>query len=76
MRVRLVILAVVLVLGGALVEGPAVGTAPPGFTIFAASDLAFAFREMIPRFEQAAGVKVTLVLGSTGGAAAVGGAGC
>jgi molybdate transport system substrate-binding protein len=69
MRVRLVILAVVVVLGGALVGSPAVaapGTAPPSFTIFAASDLAFAFREMIPRFEQAAGVKVTLVLGSTG----------
>ena len=42
------------------------GAAPPTLTVFAAADLAFAFRELIPRFEQAAGVKVTLVLGSTG----------
>lgn len=69
MRVRLVILTVVVVLGGALVGSPAAaapGSAPPILTIFAASDLAFAFRDLIPRFEPAAGVKVTLVLGSTG----------
>lgn len=35
-------------------------------TVFAASDLTFAFRELVPRFEKAHGVKVTLVLGSTG----------
>jgi molybdate transport system substrate-binding protein len=40
--------------------------APSTLTVFAASDLAFAFRELIPHFERAAGVKVTLVLGSTG----------
>jgi molybdate transport system substrate-binding protein len=34
--------------------------------VFAASDLAFAFKEIVPRFEQARGAKVTLVLGSTG----------
>lgn len=38
----------------------------PALTVFAASDLAFAFKEIVPRFEQALGVKVTLVLGSTG----------
>ena len=35
-------------------------------TVFAAADLAFAFREIVPEFERALGVKVTLVLGSTG----------
>lgn len=35
-------------------------------TVFAASDLTFAFRELVPRFERAQGVRVTLVLGSTG----------
>jgi molybdate transport system substrate-binding protein len=41
-------------------------SAQPTITVFAASDLAFAFKEIVPRFEQALGVKVTLVLGSTG----------
>lgn len=40
--------------------------AAPALTVFAASDLAFAFRELVPRFEKARGVTVTLVLGSTG----------
>jgi len=40
--------------------------APPTLTVFAAADLAFAFRELTPRFEQATGARVTLVLGSTG----------
>src|SRR2546428_1463352 len=35
-------------------------------SVFGASDLALAFREIVPRFERALGVKVTLVLGSTG----------
>jgi molybdate transport system substrate-binding protein len=39
---------------------------PPALTVFAASDLAFAFKELVPRFEQVSGVEVTLVLGSTG----------
>jgi molybdate transport system substrate-binding protein len=38
----------------------------PELTIYGASDLTFAFKELAPRFEQAVGVKVTLVLGSTG----------
>jgi molybdate transport system substrate-binding protein len=46
----------------------AVGAAqpPPVLTVFAASDLALAFQEIMPRFERAFGVKVALVLGSTG----------
>lgn len=69
MRVRFVILAMAMVLVGALVGSAAAaapGTSPPVLTIFAAADLAFAFRDLVPRFEQAAGVTVTLVLGSTG----------
>ena len=34
--------------------------------VYAAADLAFAFKEIIPLFEKAAGAKVNLVLGSTG----------
>lgn len=45
---------------------PGSGQEVPSLTVFAAADLAFAFRELVPRFEQAAGAKVTLVLGSTG----------
>lgn len=45
---------------------PTAGQGVPSLTVFAAADLAFAFRELVPRFEQAAGAKVTLVLGSTG----------
>jgi len=40
--------------------------ADPTLTVFAAADLAFAFDELVPRFERVAGAKVTLVLGSTG----------
>jgi molybdate transport system substrate-binding protein len=39
---------------------------PPTLTVFAAADLAFALRDLVPRFEKAVGVKVALVLGSTG----------
>jgi molybdate transport system substrate-binding protein len=39
---------------------------PPALTVFAASDLALAFREIGPRFETARGAKLTLVFGSTG----------
>src|SRR3989304_32698 len=35
-------------------------------TFFPAADLAFAFRELAPRFEGATGVRGTLVFGSTG----------
>jgi molybdate transport system substrate-binding protein len=39
---------------------------PPTLTVFAASDLTFALKELAPVFEQAMKVKVTLVFGSTG----------
>jgi molybdate transport system substrate-binding protein len=39
---------------------------PPALTVFAASDLALAFREIGPRFAQAHGATPTLVFGSTG----------
>ncbi|MBI3454662.1 MAG: molybdate ABC transporter substrate-binding protein [Candidatus Rokubacteria bacterium] len=55
----LALLGVWLGLGGS-------AAAAPTLTVFAASDLVFAFREIVPRFEAAHGVKVTLVLGSTG----------
>ena len=50
----------------ALGPGWAPAAEPPSLTVFAAADLAFAFREIVPRFEKALGVRVTLVLGSTG----------
>jgi molybdate transport system substrate-binding protein len=53
----------------ALVPGTSTRVAaaePPTLTVFAAADLAFALKELAPRFEKAAGVKVALVLGSTG----------
>ena len=40
--------------------------ARPAITVFAAADLAFAFKEVVPLFEQRSGVRVTLVLGSSG----------
>ena len=40
--------------------------APSPLTVFAASDLALAFQEIVPRFEKATGSSVTLVLGSSG----------
>ena len=57
---------VCVVLLSVALASPAPGAAPPTLTVFAAADLAFAFRELVPRFERVAGVKVTLVLGSTG----------
>src|SRR5216117_1104244 len=46
--------------------GPARSAEPPRLVVFAAADLTFAFQEIVPRFEKALGVRVTLVLGSTG----------
>ena len=40
--------------------------ADAALTVFAAADLAFALREIAPRFEKAARARVTLVTGSTG----------
>jgi molybdate transport system substrate-binding protein len=39
---------------------------PAALTVFAASDLGPPFRQVVPQFESMNGVKVTLVLGSTG----------
>lgn len=57
-----------LALAGLLLAAPAGAAAQrrPELTVYGAADLAFAFKELAPRFEQAVGVKVTLVLGSTG----------
>jgi molybdate transport system substrate-binding protein len=57
-----------LVLGAAAI--PAIGAEPPSLTVFAAADLAFALKEILPLFERAHRVKVTLSLGSTGNLAA------
>ncbi|MBI1735237.1 MAG: molybdate ABC transporter substrate-binding protein [Candidatus Rokubacteria bacterium] len=42
------------------------GNQAPALTVFAAADLIFAFREMVPRFERASRARVTLTIGSTG----------
>ncbi len=51
-----------------LALGPAPTSAvdAPSLTVFAAADLAFAFKEIAPRFERAVGVRLALVFGSTG----------
>ena len=56
------------VLAAVALTSPLRGAAaePPPLTVFAAADLAFALRDLAPRFEKAVGVKVALVLGSTG----------
>jgi molybdate transport system substrate-binding protein len=55
------------VLGLGLVLDPGVAAGdPPGLTVFAAADLAFALRELTPGIERALSVRVTVVLGSTG----------
>jgi len=64
MRLAGAVLGCLLALGAALAAPEA--TAPSTLTVFAAADLAFAFRELAPKFEQTAGARVTLVLGSTG----------
>ena len=57
-----------LVLAALVLESSArvLAAEPPTLTVFAAADLAFALRDLAPRFEKAVGVKVALVLGSTG----------
>jgi molybdate transport system substrate-binding protein len=59
---------VVLVLAGAVLALPPAprSAGPPALVVYGAADLAFAFREIVPRFEKALGARVTLVLGSTG----------
>ncbi|MEK7372782.1 MAG: molybdate ABC transporter substrate-binding protein [candidate division NC10 bacterium] len=55
-------LAALLLLAGTAGAQPA----SPALTVFAAADLAFAFKEVVPLFEQRSGARVTLVLGSSG----------
>jgi molybdate transport system substrate-binding protein len=57
-----------LALGLVLAAGsPARAQSPsPAITVYAASDLDMAFREIKPLFEKATGARVTLVMGSTG----------
>jgi molybdate transport system substrate-binding protein len=57
------VLLLVLSEGGGLAPAQ---TQPAGLTVYGASDLALAFKEIVPLFEKATGTKVTLVLGSTG----------
>ncbi len=52
-----------LALAGAI---PVAGAEVPSLTVFAAADLGFAFKEIVPRFEKSVGAKVSLVLGSSG----------
>jgi len=52
-----------LALAGAM---PVAGADAPSLTVFAAADLGFAFKEIVPRFEKSVGAKVSLVLGSSG----------
>ncbi|MBI2529031.1 MAG: molybdate ABC transporter substrate-binding protein [Candidatus Rokubacteria bacterium] len=62
---RLVAAALLVVLPW--LAGPAAAQpARPALTVFAAADLAFVFKELIPLFEQRSGARVTLVLGSSG----------
>lgn len=62
----------VLLLAVALGLGTTAGHAAdrPEIVVFGASDLAFAFREIVPLFETATTSKVTVSLGSTGNLAA------
>src|SRR3990172_902215 len=52
-----------LALAGAM---PVAGADAPSLTVFAAADLGFAFKEIVPRFEKSVGARVSLVLGSSG----------
>jgi molybdate transport system substrate-binding protein len=61
-RIPLLVLSVVLAAVGAVRAQPA----PQAITVYAAADLDMAFREIKPLFEKATGVRVTLVMGSTG----------
>lgn len=63
MRRTLLLLGAGLALGGAI---PVAGAEVPPLTVFAAADLGFAFKEIVPRFEKSVGAKVSLVLGSSG----------
>jgi molybdate transport system substrate-binding protein len=61
-RITIFVFGLVLAAGGAALAQPA----PQAITVYAAADLDMAFREIRPLFEKATGVRVTLVMGSTG----------
>jgi molybdate transport system substrate-binding protein len=61
---RIVFLALALVLAAG--SGAQAQPVAPAITVYAASDLDMAFREVKPLFEKATGTRVTLVMGSTG----------
>ena len=61
---RVVFLALGLVLAAG--SGARAQPVAPAITVYAASDLDMAFREVKPIFEKATGTRVTLVMGSTG----------
>ena len=61
---RIVFLALALVLAAG--SGARAQPVAPAITVYAASDLDMAFREVKPIFEKATGTRVTLVMGSTG----------
>ena len=61
---RIVFLALGLVLAAG--SGARAQPVAPAITVYAASDLDMAFREIKPIFEKATGTRVTLVMGSTG----------
>ena len=63
--IRRGLVALVLVLAVARV-GETQPAAVQGLVVYAASDLDMVFHELKPLFEKAAGVRVTLVMGSTG----------
>jgi molybdate transport system substrate-binding protein len=62
MRELCLLLVPLSLLGGGVAAQPA----SPALTVYAAADLAFAFKEIVPLFEKANGSRVTVVLGSTG----------
>ena len=55
-----------MVVAALVVASAAQALEPPSLTVYAASDLAFALKEVATHFEKATGAKVVLVLGSTG----------
>jgi molybdate transport system substrate-binding protein len=61
---RIVFLTLALMLAAG--SGARAQPVAPAITVYAASDLDMAFREIKPIFEKAAGTRVTLVMGSTG----------
>ena len=58
--------AVVAAFAGTVASAAAQTPSPVALTVFAASDLGPAFKQIVPQFERKARARITLVLGSTG----------